>query len=85
MIIHGDNKNSLSINNIILLTKKEMYNAMKKEKQLHLAAVKNEMKNLHYQEKYMKFCMKGRKKQFERKIIIIKNVSKLRYGMDTNF
>ena len=66
IIMIRDNENALGINSIILLTKKVIYNAMKKEKQPQRPAVKNELNNLYHQEKY-RLCMKGRKKQLEKR------------------
>ena len=43
--ITGDMENALAINCLILLTKKVIYNAMKKERPPHFIAVKNEVKN----------------------------------------
>ena len=58
--ITGDMENALAINCIILLTKKVKYNAMKKERPPHFMAVKNEVKNCFYQEKY-RLYIKGKK------------------------
>ena len=47
--IIGDMENALAINCIILLTKKVIYNAMKKERPPHFINVKFEAKNVFYQ------------------------------------
>ena len=70
-IMIRDNENQFGINCIILLTKKVIHNAMKNEKQPQIAAVKNELKNLYYQGKY-RLCMKGCKKQFEKRYSFLK-------------
>ena len=44
-IIFGDLENALSINTIIVITKKVIYNSMKKEQKPHLIYVKNDVKN----------------------------------------
>ena len=51
-IIEGDLENTLAVNSIILLTKKVIYNAMKKERKPHTLNVKHEVKSFYYQEKY---------------------------------
>ena len=50
--IVGDMENAPTINRIILLTKKMIYNSMKKEKSPHFLNVNYEVKNVFYQEKY---------------------------------
>ena len=47
-IILGDMENATSIKTIILLTKKIIYNAMKKEQKPNIINVKNDVKNRHY-------------------------------------
>ena len=56
----GELEKSICINSILLLTKKVIYNAMKEAKRPHILTVKNETKNLYFQEKY-RFCMKGQR------------------------
>ena len=63
--ITGDMENALAINCIILLTKKVIYNAMKKERPPHFIAVKYEVKNFFYQEKY-RLYIKGKKSPFDK-------------------
>ena len=63
--ITGDMENALAINCIILLTKKVIYNAMKKERPPHFIAVKYEVKNFFYQEKY-RLYIKGKKSLFDK-------------------
>ena len=62
--IVGDSENALAINSIILLTKKVIYNSMKK-KTPHIINVKYEVKNFYYQEKY-RYYIKGKKHQLEK-------------------
>ena len=50
-VVLGDLKNALSINTFILITKKIIYYAMKKEQVPHLANMKNDIKNFHFQKK----------------------------------
>ena len=51
-IVLGDMENAMAINTIILLTKKIIYNSMKKEQKPHLLNVKNEVRKCYYEEKY---------------------------------
>ena len=51
-IILGDLENASSINTIILLTKKIIYNSMKKEQSPNIINVKTDVKNFYFQEKY---------------------------------
>ena len=62
-IILGDMENATSINIIILLAKKTIYNSMKKEQKPNTINVKNDVKNFYYQEKYRHY-IRGRGKQF---------------------
>ena len=59
--ITGDMENALAINCIILLTKKVIYNAMKRERPPHFMAVKE----FFYQEKY-RLYIKGKKTLFDK-------------------
>ena len=63
------------MNSIIILTKKVIlvYNAMKEAKRPHILSVKNETKNVYYQEKY-RFCMKGKKYMFEKSYSLLQNI-----------
>ena len=47
-IILGDMENAMSINTIISLTKKVIYNSMKKEQRPHILNIKNEVKKFYY-------------------------------------
>ena len=47
----GDLDNTTALNTIILITKKVLYNSMKKEQQPHILNVKNEAKKCYYEEK----------------------------------
>ena len=64
----------LGVNSIILLSKKAIYDCMKKGRKPHIASVKTEMKHLYFQEKY-RFCMKRRKKQFENIYFFLKDLT----------
>ena len=56
-IIIGDLENAVCVNSIILLTKKVIYNAMKKEQKPHIAQVKK----FYYEDKYRQYIQgKGR-------------------------
>ena len=70
--IVGDLKNALAINSIILLTKKVIYNSMKKGKTPHIINVKYEVKNLYFQEKY-RYYIKGKKHQFQKQYNLLCN------------
>ena len=72
-IILGDLENALSINSIILLTKKVIYNAMKKEKNPHILSVKNEVKAFYYQEKYRQYT-KGNRTKYEKQYNLLVNL-----------
>ena len=61
----GDLENALAINSKILLTKKVIYNSMKKDKTTHIINVMYEVKNFYNQEKY-RYYIKGKKQQFEK-------------------
>ena len=67
-IIVGDLENALAIKSIILITKKVIYNAIKKEQQLGILNVKNDIKNSYFQEKYRHY-IRGRGKQFDKKYL----------------
>ena len=68
-IILGDLENATSINTIILLTKKAIYNAMKKEQIPNIFSIKNDVKKYrHY--------VKGKGKLFEKLFIIIQYLCK---------
>ena len=66
----GDLENTLAINTIILITKKVIYNSMKKEQKTCIQYVKNGIKKIHYQEKYRHY----RKKVFDTQYILLSNV-----------
>ena len=53
-IIIGDLENAVCVNSILLLTKKVIYNAMKKEQKPHIAQVKNEVKKFYYEDNIYK-------------------------------
>ena len=72
-IILGDLENALSINTIILMSKKVIYNSMKKEQIPHLANVKNEIKKFYFEEKYRCY-IKGKGTLFEKQYILLLNI-----------
>ena len=72
-IILGDLENALSINTIILITKKVIYNSMKKEQIPHIANVKNEIKKFYFEEKYRCY-IKGKGTLFEKQYILLLNI-----------
>ena len=72
-IIEGDLENTIAVNSIILLTKKVIYNAMKKERKPHILNVKHEVKSFYYQEKYKQY-IKGHRIRFEKQYNILSNI-----------
>ena len=58
---------------LILITKKVIYNSMKKEQKPSIQNVKNDLKNLYYQEKYRHY-IKGRKRVFGIQYVLLANV-----------
>ena len=48
----GNLENAIALRPIIFITKKIIYDAMKKEQKLHILGVKNDVKNIYFQEKY---------------------------------
>ena len=72
-IILRDMDNAMSINTIILLTKKVIYNSMKKEQKPHFLNVKNEVKKFYYEEKYRCY-LKGKGTLFEKQYILLSNI-----------
>ena len=72
-IIEGDLENALAVNSIILLTKKVIYNAMKRERKPHLPNVKYEVKSFYYQEKYKQY-IKGNRTRFEKQYNLLINL-----------
>ena len=58
--ILGDLENSPIINSFILLTKKVIYDSLKKGKKPSLVHIKNEVKNPHYLEKYNHYISRRR-------------------------
>ena len=64
-IIIGDTENALCINSIILLTKKVIYGAMKKEQKPHISHVKNEVKKFYYEDKYRHY-VQGKVRYFDK-------------------
>ena len=72
-IILGDFDSAQFVNTIILLTKKVIYNAMKKEQQPNILNVKNETKKFYYEEKY-RLCLKGNGNYFEKQYSLLSNI-----------
>ena len=72
-IILGDLENAMSINTIILLTKKVIYNSMKKEQSPHIINVKNEVKQFYYDEKY-RCLLLGKGQLFEKQYYLLSNI-----------
>ena len=71
-IILGDMENAVCINSMILLTKKVIYNAMKKEQKPHIAQVKNEVKKFYFEEKYRQY-VQGKGRLFDKQYILLNN------------
>ena len=71
-IILGDMENAVCINSIILLTKKVIYNAMKKEQKPHIAQVKNDVKKFYFEEKYGHY-IQGKGCLFDKQYILFNN------------
>ena len=63
----------LIINTIILLTKKTIYNAMKKEQQPNIFTIKNDVKNFYFLEKYKSY-VKGKGRLFEKQYSLLTRI-----------
>ena len=72
-IILGDLENATCINTIILLTKKTIYNAMKKEQIPNIFTIKNDVRNFYFLEKYRCY-VKGKGKLFVKQYSLLSNV-----------
>ena len=72
-IILGDMENAVCINTIILLTKKIIYNAMKKEQKPHIAQVKNDVKKFYFEEKY-RYYIKEKCRLVDKQYILLSNI-----------
>ena len=72
-IILGDMENAVCINSIILLTKKVIYNAMKKEQKPHVAQVKNDVKKFYFEEKYRHY-IQGKGCLSDKQYILLNNI-----------
>ena len=72
-IILGDFDSAQFVNTIILLTKKVIYNAMKKEQQPNILNVKNETKKFYYEEKY-RLYLKGNGGYFEKQYSLLSKI-----------
>ena len=71
-IILGDLENAMSINTIILLTKKVIYNSMKKEQRPYIYInIKNEVKKFYYEEKYRCLFIRGKGQLFEKQYYLL--------------
>ena len=66
-------ENATSINTIILLTKKIIYNAMKKEQKPSIFNVKNDVKNFFFLEKYRHY-IKGKGRLFDKQYSLLSNI-----------
>ena len=71
-IILGDLENATCINTIILLTKKTIYNAVKKEQIPNIFSIKNDVKNFYFLEKY-RYYVKGKGTFFEKQYSLLSN------------
>ena len=72
-IILGDLENANAINTIILMTKKVLYNCMKKEQRPNMLNVKNEVKKFYFEEKYRCY-LKGKGNLFEKQFNLLSNI-----------
>ena len=72
-IILGDMENATSINTIILLTKKIIYNAIRKEQKPSIINVKNDVKNSYFLEKYRHY-VKGKSILFDKEYLLLSNI-----------
>ena len=72
-IILGDLENATCINTIISLTKKTIYNAMKKEQQPNIFTIKNDVKNFYFLEKYRSY-VKGKGRLFEKQYSLLTRI-----------
>ena len=72
-IILGDLENATCINTIIVLTKKSIYNVMKKEQIPSIFSIKNDIKNFYFLEKYRHY-VKGKGIQFEKQYSLLSNI-----------
>ena len=72
-IILGDLENANAIYTIILMTKKVLYNCMKKEQRPHMLNVKNEVKKFYFEEKYRCY-LKGKGNLFEKQFNLLSNI-----------
>ena len=71
--ILGDMENSTCINTIILITKKVIYNSMKKEQKPCIFQIKNDVKNFYFLEKYRHY-IKGKKRLFDKQYALLTNI-----------
>ena len=72
-IILGNPENATCINTIILLTKKTIYNAMKKEQQPNIFTIKNDVKTFYFLEKYRSY-VKGKGRLFEKQYSLLTRI-----------
>ena len=72
-IILGDMENATSINTIILLTKKTVYNAMKKTQKPSIINVKNDVIIFYFLEKYTHY-IKGKGKLIDKQYLLLFNI-----------
>ena len=72
-IILGDLENATSIKTIVLLTKKTIYNAMKKEQKPSIFNVKNDVNFFYFLEKYRHY-VKGKGRLFDKQYLLLSNI-----------
>ena len=72
-IILGDLENAFAINSIILITKKAIYNTMKKEQKPIILIVRIDIKNIYFQGKY-RLYINDRGMQFEKQYLLLSNI-----------
>ena len=75
-ILAGDLENVLAVNSIILITKKIIYNAMKKEQIPNIyviSNVMNDVKNFYYQERY-RHHSRGKGIRYDKSYILLSNI-----------
>ena len=72
-IFLGDMENATSINTIVLLTKKTVYNAMKKTQKPSIINVKNDVIIIHFLEKYTHY-IKGKGELIDKQYLLLSNI-----------
>ena len=72
-IVLGDLDNILPVNTIILITKKVIHNAMKKQQIPNILNVKSDTKTFYYQEKYRHY-VRGKGTIFKKQYMLFSNI-----------